>query len=102
MIFREIVGQVKCECEGTPKEVLMFLESYEAQEKKKYCTAKNNQSERPPLGIYPRFLHDEKRMEHIAEAIERFTAVGKAVPLEWIEEYDELAERVQKRKVVRE
>lgn len=66
------------------------------------CKGKAQEKERPPLGVYPRFLHDEKRMEHIAEAIERFTAVGKAVPLEWIEEYDELAERVQKRKVVRE
>ena len=50
---------------------------------------------RPPLGIFPRHLHDEKRMEHIVEAIGRFTAVGKVIPPDWIEEYNELAERHQ-------
>lgn len=56
------------------------------------------QPEKPPLGITPRFLLDEKRMDEIASGIARYTSVYKPIPSEWIEEYNELAEREASRK----
>lgn len=48
---------------------------------------------KPPLGIMPRHLWEEKRMIHIAEAIKRYAEVGKAIPQEWVDEYNELAKK---------
>lgn len=53
---------------------------------------------RPPRGLTPRFLVDESRLKAISEAMERRTAVLKPIPFEWIEEYNELTERLEKRR----
>lgn len=42
-----------------------------------------------PLGLEPRWLHDEMRVKEIAEAIMRYNEVGKPVPQEWLEELNE-------------
>lgn len=55
-------------------------------------------NQRPPIGLYPRFLHDEKRLDDVTQAILRYIDAHKVVPTEWWEEYNELAEREQKRK----
>ncbi len=41
---------------------------------------------RPPLGLKPKFIHDEGRAEEILEAIERYTKAEKPIPAEWTEE----------------
>ena len=48
---------------------------------------------KPPLGIPPRHLHEENRMQQISDAVARYTEVFKPIPAEWIEEYNELAAR---------
>lgn len=53
--------------------------------------------EAPPLGINPRYLHDEQRYGALVGAINRHIAAGYQVPVEWITEYNELVERVVKR-----
>lgn len=45
---------------------------------------------RPPIGLRPRFIVEEKRCAEIQQAIGRYNHFGKDVPLEWLEE---LAER---------
>lgn len=62
------------------------------------CKEKEQQKKRPPIGLYPRFLHDEKRLDDVTQAILRYIDAHKVVPAEWWEEYNELAEREQKRK----
>jgi hypothetical protein len=47
--------------------------------------------DKPPIGIKPKFIHDEHRMQEIAEAIERFLKRGYEIPLAWIVEYNQLA-----------
>lgn len=49
----------------------------------------------PPLGLMPRYLHDEKRFEEIRNAIKRFEDEGKIIPQEWIEEEQELIKRIK-------
>ena len=45
---------------------------------------------RPPLGVKPKWLHDEERREELKFAIERHLAESEEIPVEWVEEYNEL------------
>jgi hypothetical protein len=45
---------------------------------------------KPPIGIMPKYIWDSKRKEELSEAINRFTSAGSQIPIEWIEEYNEL------------
>ena len=44
----------------------------------------------PPLGIIPKYLHDEKRFNEIAKAIYNYSLQGLQIPIEWVQEYNEL------------
>lgn len=58
----------------------------------RYCL-RDVLSSRPPLGLKPRKLHDQHRQDQIEEAIERYMRDDKPLPLEWVEEYNELVKR---------
>jgi hypothetical protein len=51
-----------------------------------------------PEGITPRHFLLEARMQEIAGGIARYAAVYEPIPPEWVEEYNELAERKASRK----
>lgn len=51
---------------------------------------------KPPLGVMPRFIWDERRRIELQAAIMRYMDAGMRVPLEWIAEYNELVERQAK------
>lgn len=53
-------------------------------------------SEKPPLGIKPRFILDEYRRVEILEAIDRFIDAGEPINIAWIEEYNEILKRLKK------
>lgn len=44
----------------------------------------------PPIGLKPKYIHDEQRREEIREAIGRYVNNDKKVPVEWIEEFNAL------------
>lgn len=44
----------------------------------------------PPLGIMPKWLLDEKRLNAIVEAIYRCIEAAEPIREEWIKEYNEL------------
>jgi len=44
----------------------------------------------PPLGLKPKYVHDEERALDIAKAIARRLQCGMEVPIEWVEEYNSL------------
>lgn len=46
--------------------------------------------ERPPLGLLPKDIHRIKRFNDICEAIVRYYNTNWPIPVEWIEEYNEL------------
>lgn len=47
---------------------------------------------KPPIGIEPKYVHDKKRLMELCCAITRYLQAGFAVPLEWVEEYNQLLE----------
>lgn len=52
----------------------------------------------PPIGVKPRFIHDEQRLDEIEKAIVRFAGAHWPIPDEVTEEYNELAERLKREK----
>ena len=48
---------------------------------------------KPPLGLTPRWVHEMERFEEIIAAMKRYSEAGLSVPIEWIEELDELYDR---------
>ena len=57
---------------------------------------KRKESIAPPLGVMPRFIWDEKRLEDLKGAIGRYLAANKPIHIKWVEEYNELVERLGK------
>lgn len=52
------------------------------------------QSPKPPIGLKPRFIHDEERLVQVRSAIDRYMKANMRVPVEWIEEHNELTGRL--------
>ncbi len=48
-----------------------------------------------PLGIEPRFILRDKRIKEIREAISRYIDSRIAIPIEWIEEYNQLVKELK-------
>lgn len=49
---------------------------------------------KPPLGLTPRYIRDEQRRAEIQAAICRYIDNGNIeIPLDWIEEYNEIITR---------
>ena len=46
---------------------------------------------KPPLGLKPRKIHDQDRMNEIISAIERYSEESMLIPKEWTDELRDLA-----------
>jgi len=44
----------------------------------------------PPLGVKPRWLHEEDRLRELHEAMMRHKDAGEPIPRDWITEYNDL------------
>lgn len=53
---------------------------------------------KPPIGIMPRWLHEEIRICRLKDAIDRYNAAGLKVPAEWKEELRDLRRNQKKNK----
>lgn len=51
---------------------------------------------KPPIGLTPKRIWLSMRFNDIKSAIERFTADNHTISIEWIEEYNELAELIER------
>ena len=51
---------------------------------------------KPPIGITPRWLLDEERAIEIEQAIARYNEADYSIPVEWIQELNEVYERLNK------
>jgi hypothetical protein len=47
----------------------------------------------PPLGLKPRYIHDEERMLDIKSAIVRMINADATISIEWVQEYNEIIKR---------
>lgn len=50
----------------------------------------------PPIGIKPKYIHDEQRFYELKLAIRRFLDASVEIPLEWINEYNDLIDEIKK------
>lgn len=51
---------------------------------------KMENSQKPPLGLTPRYIHDCERIDEILCAIERYTDANMSIPKSWVEELRDL------------
>lgn len=49
---------------------------------------------KPPIGLIPKKIVDERRMKEVVRAIASYFDQGLKIPLEWISEYNELLEKL--------
>ncbi|AAK79868.1 hypothetical protein BJV85_002090 [Clostridium acetobutylicum] len=49
---------------------------------------------RPPTGLEPHTIWVGKRIQDIKEAMDRYTEANKSIPIEWVNEYNELLENL--------
>ncbi len=54
-----------------------------------------DQPKKPPLGVKPRWLHDEQRLQDLGGAIYRYLSDKMPIQTEWIEEYNEILKRME-------
>ena len=89
-----------CKCAGSPNTEWINKAILSDEQKSQYQTYVMGDWGKPTgmksLGIKPRFLHEEHRMDAIIDAIERATTGYGKIRQEWIDEYNELAERRKK------
>ena len=45
---------------------------------------------KPPIGLTPKWVIDEKRLKEVRAAIVRYYDAKLKIPIEWIEEYNDL------------
>ena len=49
-----------------------------------------------PLGIIPKNIWKKQRLGELRGAVERYLEANQKVPIEWIEEYNELLDDIRK------
>ena len=47
-------------------------------------------SQKPPIGLKPRYIHDGERIDEILRAIERYTDANMPIPRSWVNELRDL------------
>ena len=87
--------------------VYCFATCCDFKNKENICTARRDrcvfsclpfsytQVTKPPLGVMPRELWDRKRQKDLADAMARYLEAGMKIPAEWIEEYNEISDRLE-------
>lgn len=50
------------------------------------CTGKRMVSDKPPIGLKPKEIHDRARKEEIPNAMMRYVAADKEIPQSWLDE----------------
>ena len=53
-------------------------------------------ADKPPLGLMPATLFYEERINQIIEAMNRYLQADKPIPIEWVKEYNTIAEAQSK------
>jgi len=50
-------------------------------------------NQKPPIGIIPKWLHNEQRQQQLMAAIIRYADAGRTIPVEWVTEFNELSNK---------
>ena len=54
-------------------------------------------TQRPPLGLRPKYIVDSERVEEISEAIKRYIDYKIPIPYNWLKEYNNLSESIKQK-----
>lgn len=52
-------------------------------------------AEKPPLGLRPRIIAEEARLEEINQAIKRYLNAGREIPIGWLEERGDICASIK-------
>ena len=55
------------------------------------------ENEQPPIGLKPKFVNRLERLDEVKNAMKRYFDAGLKMPLDWIEEYNDLIDRTKLR-----
>lgn len=55
------------------------------------------ESTKPPIGLKPKFVNRIERIQEIKEVTVRYLNANRELPIEWVEEYNELIELTSKK-----
>ena len=55
---------------------------------------KDAKAEMPPFGLMSKSIHKEVRFNHVCAAISRYYNAGLEIPIEWVEEHNELVTKI--------
>ena len=83
--------------------VYCFATCCDFKNKENMCTARSGDkcvfsytpAIKPPIGVMPRDMWDRKRQKDLADAMARYLEAGMKIPAEWIEEYNEISDRLE-------
>ena len=50
----------------------------------------DNNYTKPPIGVMPKKLYKQQRMDDLKGAIDRYKEANKPIPIEWVTEYNQL------------
>lgn len=79
---------------NNPKPLTKFSEEYEKLRTQVHSDLKSFDTDQPPIGLKPKFIHDEERINEIFAAIQRMVFDKYPIPPEWLEEYNQLVKKV--------
>ena len=60
-----------------------------------FSYTRSTEAIKPPLGVMPRKMWDKQRQKDLADAMFRYLETGMKIPAEWIEEYNEINDRLK-------
>jgi hypothetical protein len=84
---------MNCNCCGMPSaKVICDKCTTEYEKMKRIVTGK------PPLGLVPKKIWMQTRVVEILEATNRYIQDNREIPIEWIEEYNEIIKTIKKGK----
>jgi hypothetical protein len=67
------------------------------KENNKIMTKELEQIVKPPIGLIPKWVSDKERLNEVRGAIVRYYDNELKIPIEWIEEYNELIDKPKTR-----
>jgi hypothetical protein len=60
-----------------------------------------NTVKKPPIGLKPKFINDEQRLNEVRGAISRYYEAELKIPIDWIKEYNDLIDIVYKKRTIK-
>ena len=64
---------------------------------KDMCTFSYTPVTKPPIGVMSREMWNRQRRKDLADAMARYLEAGMKIPVEWIEEYNEINDKEVKK-----